>query len=380
MPDVLSHLPDVQVLYMVTAATVAALLIWAGAVLIFAPTAPDESGRQGDKNGPPPAPPRGASKATDKKPVLDETPPPSVVELAPTASSDTESLPPTPRQDVPAIPSNAPAERAIARAGAAAPVVILPVMRHRLDSHREIKDGSPEVPIVVLRSADEGGGGPPLSLVSALARSEPPVETSVIVDAHRLFVVADGSGRRVQQQLASALVVDALVAAFSVDPDDVFPANAALAPRADRLRRSVLVAQATINGRTDSEPEIKSTPLGLLAAHFAPDNRRVYVASLGANRAYRLRGGELARLNKPSPGETASDVEVAVNDTAVDDVYIFGSESAFTALGDELHSVLATDTSVERVAAHLVEAATRTGHEAGLSAIVVRVASSSAGA
>jgi hypothetical protein len=363
MPDVLSNLPDVQVLYIVTAVVLAALVLWAGVVLVFAPTAPDDSGSQPDDKPPGKDTPKPDPKPGARPPVLDETPPP--VDVSPNVS-------PAPPKATPPSLAPGPAKRAIAGAGGGAPVVILPVMRRTLDSHTEIKDGGPEV--VVLEPTD-AGPGPVLSLVSALARSEIPLETSVIVDAHRLFIVADGSARRVQQQLASALVVDALVAAFSVDTDDVFPTDASLAPRADRLRRSVLVAQATIKGRTDSEPDIVTAPMRLLAAHFAPDNRRLHLASLGPIRAYRLRGGELVRMNKPAvlKGDALPELDLVVSDTAADDVYVFGTEAAFVAIEDELQAVLAEDSSIARIAAHLVDAATRQGVTGGLSAIVVRV-------
>lgn len=371
-------MPDVQVLYIVTTVVLGALLLWVGSVLLFARTAPDESGLQPTDEPPPAKAPAKAAQPIPPPPPppRDETPPPAVVDVP--VSKRLEPVPSSQKVPPPEPPPSAPAptQKAIAAAGAAAPVVILPVMRHRLDSHRGIKDGTPMPPIVLGAPGDEASG-PPLSLVSAVARPVSPVETSVIVDAHRLFIVADGSGRRVQHNLASSLVVDALVAAFSVDTDDVFPADTSLAPRADRLRRSVLVAQTTLKGRTDSEPQIVTAPMRLLAAHFAPDNRRLFVASVGQNRAYRLRGGTLLRLNKESAStDPQPPLDSVVTDTMVDDVFVFGSEAAFLPLGDRLQAVLSAGTSVERVAAQLVEAATKGGSPSGLSPIVVRVARS----
>ena len=60
-------------------------------------------------------------------------------------------------------------------------------------------------------------------------------------------------------------------------------------------------------------------------------------------------------------------------DTAPDDVYVFGSDKAFLALGDELRAVLTFDPSIDRVAAHFVAAAAREAKSAGMTALVVRV-------
>jgi serine/threonine protein phosphatase PrpC len=374
-------MPDVQVLYIVTAIVLGGLILWVLVALFVAPTAPDESGLQ-PRDPDPRDPNDGKGKPKEEKddkkgelakdkppqsqkpvarvrvpPPLDETPAPAVVDVI------------------------SPSEKALAVAirEAPAPVVVLPVMRHRLDSHSEIRDGAPEGPIIVLPVSDEPSG-PPLSLVSAVGRGDPgkaPAETSAIIDRHRLFLLADGLGRKVQHELASAVVVDALVAAFSADTDDVFPSDPSLPPRADRLRRSALAAHATFKGRADAEAgNTNWVPMRLLAAHFAPDNRRLYVAATGPDRAYRLRNGDLVRLTKPTrdsdPGEAAR-VDVVATDTAPDDIYIFGSDAAFGAIGEDLRHVLTYDSSVERLAALVVEAATRLGKASGMTAIVVRL-------
>jgi serine/threonine protein phosphatase PrpC len=312
------------------------------------------------------------ASALKKGPViLDETPPPATIEVS------------------------VPSERAVAIAGKSAPVVILPAMRSRLDSHTEIRDDGAglaqssaehalpvEGAVQVVTHKPESvppPSGVQLSLISAIGRSEPaqgPTERSAIVDRHRLFILADGFGQRVQHELVSAVVVDALAAAFEADADDTFPADASLPRRADRLRRSMLVADAILRerGQTDG---LEVSRTAILAAHFAPDNRSLYVATSGPDRAYRLRGHDVTQLNKPSLAAVATDgaraIEIVLADTAPDDVYVFGTDAAFLALGDELRSVLTFDASIDRVAAHFVAAATRDGKSTGMTAIVVRV-------
>jgi len=365
---------DVNVLYTVTAVVLAGLALWAGVVLFTAEDAPDESppepgaGSPGAASGGATA---GLPKAVRAPAIADLTPPPSTVEVS------------------------VPSERAVAIAGKSAPVVILPVMRHRLDSHSEIRDDGAEL-LAAARLQLAGAGassveapspdavsqpsGPPLSLTTAMGRSEPahgPTEMSAIVDRHHLIILAEGGGQRVQNELVSAVVVDALAAAFEADAEDVFPADPGLPRRADRLRRAALAADARLRSRT-TEAETDLSRVALLAAHFSPDNRSLYVVTAGPDRAYRLRGSELLQLNKPSVVSGSSHggkatLETLVFDTAPEDVYVFGSDAAFLALGDELRAVLTSDRSIDHVAAHFVDAATRQGRSAGMTVIVVRV-------
>ena len=230
----------------------------------------------------------------------------------------------------------------------------------------------PPVITGVAEGGSEGGeaGGASLSLVSAIGRSEGATETSSVIERHRLFVLCDGEGKRVSGKLASALLVDALVAAFGADGADVEHADASLPPVAERLRRSLLAARAAVD----------TSAIETLAAHFGSDNKSLYLASVGEDRAYRLRAGELSRLTKgSSSGSSGSGaeaaVEVVVTDVAKDDLYVFGSDQAFIALGDELSGVLKHDPSVARVAERFVEAATRTVKSGSMTAIIVRVES-----
>jgi len=389
-PEVSAGTPsDVNVLYIVTAVVLAGLAVWAGYVLFTAEDAPDESPQAEDEDDdkdedrdrglPRPTVPGIHEAKTAKRRVIimDETPPPATIEVS------------------------VPSERAILVANQSAPVVILPTMRQRLDSHTEIRDDGSTGPagaagggvdILGLTpgadDTDEGAresmgpmSGVVWSLVSAIGHSDAsqgPTERSAIVDRHRLFVVANGGGQRVNDGLVSTVLVDALTLAFEADSTTTFSAEPALPPRADRLRRAVLTADAAVRTRT-TDRALDLNKVGVLAAHFSPDNRHLFIATAGLDRAYRLRGQEVTQLNKASlapagalPGEGRA-VDMYVGETLPEDVYVFGSDMAFLALGDELRSVLTFDASIERVAAHFVAAATRQGMTMGTTAIVVRV-------
>jgi len=387
---------DVNVLYIVVAVVLGGLALWVGITLFTAKDAPDESPK-------PASPLKGDAKGDAKGDVKADAKPPAKADKrgsklrdfsddSPSSFNDEtrltqrtvsrDSTPPPSRADV-VVRS----ERAVAIAGRSAPVVVLPPMRQRLDSHTEIRDdGSGAAKRAAARAdASEDEAPPPsmsaspFSLVSAIGRSEPsqgPTERSEIVDRHRLFILADGGGQRVQHELLSAVIVDGLTAAFEADSSTTFPADPSLPPRADRLRRATLIADALVKSRAVGE-NVDVSRVGVLAAHFAPDNRRLFIATAGTDRAYRLRGQEVVQLNKPGlaavkAGETRP-VEIVVAETAEGDVYVFGSDAAFLALGDELKTVLKFDASIDRVAAHFVAAATTGGTRTGMTAIVVRV-------
>jgi serine/threonine protein phosphatase PrpC len=381
---------DVDVLYIVVGVVLAGLALWVGITLFTAKDAPDES--------PKPAPDsKGGAKAEDVKSDTKGGAKPDAKlrdfsdDSASSFNDETrltrrtasrDSNPPPSSRDV-AVRS----ERAVAIAGKSAPVVILPPMRQRLDSHTEIRDdgtsAAKPVPPPEGTGAEEASppsrGASPFSLVSAIGRSDPsqgPTERSEIVDRHRLFILANGGGQRVQHELLSAVIVDGLTAAFEADSSETFPADTSLPPRADRLRRAALTADALVKSRAVGE-SVDVSRVGVLAAHFGPDNRRLFIATAGTDRAYRLRGQEVLQLNKPSlaavkAGDTPA-VEIVVAETAEGDVYVFGSDAAFLALGDELKTVLKFDASIDRVAAHFVAAATSGGTRTGMTAIVVRV-------
>jgi serine/threonine protein phosphatase PrpC len=373
---------DVNVLYLVAAVVIGGLSLWVGIALFTAKDAPDESPKPADTaKGDAKEDVKGGAKTAKLRDFSDDSPSSFTDETRLTRrTASRDSTPPPSSADV-AVRS----ERAVAIAGKSAPVVILPPMRQRLDSHTEIRDDGADAKKAAPEEAPEDEPPPaslsasPFSLVSAIGRSEPsqgPTERSEIVDRHRLFILADGGGQRVQHELLSAVIVDGLTAAFEADSSKVFPADPSLPPRADRLRRATLGADALVKSRAVGQ-NVDLARVGVLAAHFGPDNRRLFIATAGTDRAYRLRGQEVVQLNKPSlsavkAGETRP-VEIVLAETAEGDVYVFGSDAAFLALGDELKTVLKFDASIDRVAAHFVAAATTGGTRTGMTAIVVRV-------
>jgi serine/threonine-protein phosphatase Stp1 len=113
-------------------------------------------------------------------------------------------------------------------------------------------------------------------------------EDSVLVRTERgLWAVADGMGGHDAGEVASAKVVDALAALPAADGLDTLVESAVAA--LIRVNRE-LIALATSNG---SQRTIGSTAVGLI---ISGDRYCCFWA--GDSRAYRLRGGEIARLSK----------------------------------------------------------------------------------
>ena len=115
------------------------------------------------------------------------------------------------------------------------------------------------------------------------------------------------------------------------------------------------------------------------AAHWSPTNDQLVVGHVGANRAYRLRGGELSRLTTPHGVRQLGliekvEVEVVTGDTQLDDVYLFCSDGLGRALGDTgLASLLKAEPSLEDVTKRLIAAVSAKDNSRDLLAMVVRV-------
>jgi PPM family protein phosphatase len=426
---------DVQGLYLVTAIVLTALLAWVLFVLWRAPKALDES--QPTTVRPPrkpePTPLEGAlegSRASDllggglvsNELAADEPP---RVESAGTALSPDPGPSDTPAVEAPAKDSTKEpsGEKSVAEATAEAavvtapsgkvapvrtmlglpqpisaamsaesasppvapgtPVVVLAPMRSRLDSHPEIQDTSPNATVIVM--PDEKGDAkvsPLRVLVSAVGRSEPAhgrlPEKHSIVPRHHLFAFADGAGKKVGPELASAIAVQALTEAFEKDDASAFVDDPKLPARANRVRRAILTANRLLLQRARAAGYAGLGTSGF-AAYFSPTNEDLFVAHVGANRAYRLRAGELTRLTTPhgvrflGVGDKV-EVEVVTALAEPGDIYLFCSDGLGRALGDsELLAALTADPSLEAITKRLIDSVKGKDNAEDLVAIAVRV-------
>jgi protein phosphatase len=365
---------DVQGLYIVTAVVLVGLLGWVAAVLARAPSAVDESKR------PPPvavvqAPAPSSDEGPEKLlPMAPETPP-----KAGTA------------QEVAIIVPDAPPEAAAALPEVPAPVplprvVVLPLIRQRLDSHSEIQDSPANAPLILMPGGDASAKPRDrLALVTAIGRSEPEPGKQPERDAHvekdRLFVFADGGGRKAGAELVGAIAVESLTQVFAKD-EAAKTDDPKLSARANRVRRAVLATNTFLLKRARA---MAFAGLGSSAfvAHFSPSNDELFVAHVGANRAYRLRGGELTLLTSAHGKRQVGlvervEVEVVSLATQPDDLYLFCSDGLAVALGDAgLTPALTAGSSLEETTQRLIAFLNTKEDARDLLAILVRVESTS---
>jgi serine/threonine protein phosphatase PrpC len=374
---------DPAVLYVVTAVVVAALIVWVITVLLTAPKLV-------------PAPPKLAPHPASGILAAQRrsTPPPAAGTplRAPAAGSPPpgvfgRGMPPGPAPALATVIVEIPSRPPPAIA------VNLPTMRQRLDSHPEIQDTLPgDGPLITVPEDEGGPPGPPLTLVSALGRSDPsprerPDGAFAIVDRNHLFALADGSGHAAGAS-ASQLAVDAVTAAFDLDDTSAFVDNPNLSPRANRLRRAILLANRKITHRANeaSKKAIGGTTgtglrTAVVAVYFAPNNRRIYVANVGASRCFRLRTAVIEELTSGAAmaggvlgAKDSVDVQVVSLTAQAADVYLLCTAGLARALASEdIGTRIMTAASLEAATTSLVDAAKEKGEAADLTAILVRV-------
>jgi PPM family protein phosphatase len=368
---------DVQGLYIVTAVVLVGLFGWVLAVLVRAPNAVDRTRRpraaptvklQRPGSAPDaPSPEAIAAAVLPPPPPAAAAPPPSEPEAPPTA----------------AVPAPAPSSALTPAPPPEPPVVVLPPIRNRLDSHPEIQDSQPNATVIVMPQVDASPKqGKPLALVTAFGRSDPEPgkqpERQTILEKEHLFLFADGSGRRAGSDLVGAIALDALTEAFAKDETSAFVDDPKLSARANRVRRAVLAANRQLLKRARAMAFAGLGASGF-AAHFSPTNDQLFVAHVGANRAYRLRGGEITRLTSSQGTRQLGliekvEVEVLTETTEENDIYLFCSDGLGRALGDtELGAALKADPSLEETTKRLIAAVSAKDNSRDLLAIVVRV-------
>jgi protein phosphatase len=333
-------MPDPQVLYIVTAVVVLALVAWVVVVL---------------------------SRPAD------------TAQLQPAAPAD--------RPDAPKTPSQPP--RASQRPG-------------RLDSHAEIEDApsvnvSAEVPVDV--EEDEEPTGPnALILVTAVGRTDPGLKRKhnedayAILEDHHLFVIADGMGRHAAGEVASQLCVDAISEAFR--RSDFGPERQpALPKRGSRLRGAILLANGRILAAAQENDAYAGMGTTVVSAYFSPNNQRVYIAHVGDSRCYRLRGGTLSQLTTDHTlgaagivGKSAAvlsravgieesvEVDVAMESPLPGDIYLLCSDGLSRMVNnDDIKSTLESVRDLEQATKILIDKANQGGGRDNITTILVRV-------
>ncbi len=127
-------------------------------------------------------------------------------------------------------------------------------------------------------------------------------DSFALLDAHGLFVVADGMGGHRAGEVASRLATTTVTAFFdsTVREDATWPFHydPALSVEENRLITSIKVANRSIyeeGTRAADHRGMGTTFIGLLVAR---QSGRVFVGHVGDSRCYRVRGGEITLLTQ----------------------------------------------------------------------------------
>lgn len=246
---------------------------------------------------------------------------------------------------------------------------------------------------------DDNPTGPnALILVTAVGRTHPGLardhneDAYAILEDHHLFVIADGMGRHAAGEVASRLCVEAISDAFRTG-DFGPPRVPAIPRRAARLRGAIIGASDRILAAARETAAYAGMGTTVVAAYFAPNNQRAYIAHVGDSRCYRMRRGELTQLTTDHtlgaagiPGSRASvlaralgveetvEVDVSIEAPLPGDVYLLCSDGLSRMVPSaEIQATLLSGVDLEQATKVLVDKANQGGGRDNITAILVRV-------
>ena len=276
----------------------------------------------------------------------------------------------------------------------------------KLDSHAEIRDEPGATPSISMTAdvqvdveeEEEPTGPNALILVTAVGRTDPGLKRKhnedayAILEDHHLFVIADGMGRHAAGEVASQLCVDAISEAFK--KGEFGPAREPPLPkRASRMRGSILLANSRILTAAQDNDAYAGMGTTVVSAYFSPNNQRVYIAHVGDSRCYRLRSGKLTQLTMDHTlgaagitGKSAAvlsravgieeNVEVDVNmeSPLPSDIYLLCSDGLSRMVNDgDIQSTLESVKDLEQATKILIDKANSLGGRDNITTILVRV-------
>ncbi|MFH1529827.1 MAG: PP2C family serine/threonine-protein phosphatase [Pseudomonadota bacterium] len=230
----------------------------------------------------------------------------------------------------------------------------------------------------------------------------------LIEPEENLFVVADGMGGHAAGELAAHLCVESVKRYYEEThgrPPATWPhpPEPGKDPYITRLVTAIQLAHQKILATMKTHPKLKGMGTTVVAAWFAAD--RIFIAHVGDSRCYRLRKGELAQLTRDhslvnalrerfelSPAQEAqaahmthilvralgveddayADVDIAVLTPEDGDTFLLCSDGLTDEVQDpDLQSILGSEDTPGRAAAHMIRRANDSGGRDNITAIVV---------
>jgi protein phosphatase len=214
----------------------------------------------------------------------------------------------------------------------------------------------------------------------------------VVLPNHSLFAIADGMGGYAAGEVASQMAMDVLKHSFESSEFGGAPI-AGLPKRGDELVRAIQSANSAILTQARENEHQQGMGTTLVAARFAPNRKRVYIAHVGDSRVYRLRDGQLHQLTTdhtlgaagvtgPSAAKLSravgvfDDVEVdlAIDEPREGDHYVLCSDGLFKMVPDEkICEIIYNATNIQAAVDELIREANSRGGKDNVSVILVRV-------
>jgi serine/threonine protein phosphatase PrpC len=247
-------------------------------------------------------------------------------------------------------------------------------------------------------NSDAPAGSRARFVVDAAGKTDPGMrrpsnEDALLVLGERgVFVVADGMGGHAGGEVASQLAVEA-VARSGVDRADSreyleVPAGAA------QLIRSFAAANEAVHAVAAKDGRLSDMGTTVAAARFSADERKLYIGHVGDSRCYRLRAGvleqitrdhtmaelgmrgrEAAHLSRAVGLQAVVEVDIAVLEPRVGDVYPLCTDGLTKMVSNEvIREVLLGHESSEAAVTQLIARANAEGGRDNVTAIVIRVA------
>jgi PPM family protein phosphatase len=263
------------------------------------------------------------------------------------------------------------------------------------------RDTAVDTKVILASSPPPGRSVPPSSTLRLLAygdgdtgqRRRQNEDSLLQMPELGVFAVADGMGAA--GQLSSSTAVATLRESFeSGEFSDPVQADPTLPRAAVELTRAVAKANRLVRQAADEAAVGGKTGTTLLAARFAPEDGRLYIAHVGDSRCYRLRGAELvclttdqtmrlAGLRGPGANDLlqavgitrALEIDLLVEEPEAGDTYLLCSDGLPKMLDKlELQEILGYETGVDSTVYSLIERANDRGGKDNVSAIVMRFA------
>ncbi|MCL2825316.1 MAG: Stp1/IreP family PP2C-type Ser/Thr phosphatase [Polyangiaceae bacterium] len=233
-------------------------------------------------------------------------------------------------------------------------------------------------------------------------------DSYLVLDAHDLFIVADGMGGHRAGDVASRIATETMAEFFrSTANEDVtwpYHFDTSLSEDENRLLTGIRIANRQVFERSIRSREFQGMGTTLVSILFSTHNRKAYIGHVGDSRCYRVRDGEIRLMTRdhslvndyllamPEMTEEQKEglprnvitralgmqdhvvVDLQVDNARDGDYYMLCSDGlSGMVTDDDLLDVFLENDDPEAVCHRLVELANGNGGEDNITAVVIRL-------